>query len=69
MNEHLPPNALAFGDQAQAAIDDKGMAYALTYLGEAGMTLNDLTEEEREILMLGIRAGAMAHLAWSRGER
>ena len=48
MTENLPPDALAFGDQAEAEIVRKGMAYAQTYLGEAGLSLTDLTEDERE---------------------
>lgn len=69
MTENLPPDALAFGDQAEAAIAAKGMAYALAYLGGAGVMSTDLSEDEQLILELGIRAGAMAHLAWSKGER
>jgi len=61
--------AVALADQAEAEIVHKGTAYAQTYLGEAGLMLADLTEEEREVLQLGIRAGVIAHLAWSRGQR
>jgi hypothetical protein len=63
--QQLSPDALAFGDQAEAEILRRGLAYAGANLSDAGLGMDDLSEDERMILRLGIRAGAMAHLAWA----